>query len=63
MNALRIALCSLLALIATVPLMAQGTYTQIDYPGARETFIYGINNAGDIAGAYLESISNITAFS
>ena len=30
MNALRMTLCSLLLLIATAPLMAQGTYTQID---------------------------------
>ena len=33
MNALRTALGSLLLLIATTPLMAQGTYTQIDVPG------------------------------
>ena len=52
MNALRIALCSLLLLMATVTAMAQGTYTQIDVPGADFTQCYGINNAGDIVGAY-----------
>ncbi|MBZ5704081.1 MAG: hypothetical protein LAN63_01900 [Acidobacteriia bacterium] len=32
--------------------LAQGTYTQIDFPGAITTSCWGINNAGDIAGFY-----------
>ena len=55
MNALRNALCSLLLLIATVPLMAQGTYTQIDVPGAiYGTQVSAINTAGDIIGFYVD---------
>jgi probable HAF family extracellular repeat protein len=41
----------LLFLLATAPLaLAQGTYTQIDYPGASDTKCLGINNAGDVVG-------------
>ena len=61
MNALRIALC-LLLLIATVPLMAQGTYTQIDVPGAVYTFAYGINGAGDVVGEYADAALNVHGF-
>jgi probable HAF family extracellular repeat protein len=41
-------------LLATVPLaLAQGTYTQIDYPGALGgTYAFGIDNAGDLVGTY-----------
>jgi probable HAF family extracellular repeat protein len=43
-------------LLATVPLaLAQGTYTQIDYPGALYTFVVGIDTAGDITGYYTDS--------
>ena len=59
MNALRIALCSMLLLVTSSPLMAQGTYTQIDYPEASQTFCLGINSAGDIVGFY---ISNANGF-
>jgi len=49
--------CRLAAfLIACVPLaLAQGTYTQIDYPGAVGTSVIGINTAGDIVGQYADS--------
>jgi len=41
---------------AAAPLaLAQGTYTQIDYPGAASTFCYGIDTAGDISGYYVDS--------
>jgi uncharacterized membrane protein len=44
-------------LLATVPLaLAQGTYTQIDYPGAYGTYATAINNAGDVVGWY-ESVA------
>jgi len=45
-----------LLLIACVPLaLAQGTYTQIDYPGAVQTQIFGIDTAGDLSGQYVDS--------
>src|SRR5689334_15365375 len=62
MNALRIALYSLLLLIATAPLMAQGTYTQIDVPGAIQTQAYDIDTAGDIVGTYVDSSGSIHGF-
>jgi probable HAF family extracellular repeat protein len=34
--------------------MAQGTYTQIDYPGAIQTFVAGVNKFGDLSGWYLD---------
>jgi probable HAF family extracellular repeat protein len=40
-------------LVASAPLaLAQGTYTQLDYPGAYSTTALGINAAGDIVGYY-----------
>lgn len=51
-------LCFLAVSIVFVPLaLAQGTYTQIDYPGAVSTKCYGINTNGDIVGTY--SINNV----
>jgi uncharacterized membrane protein len=50
-------------LFATAPLaLAQGTYTQIDYPGAVQTEAYGIDTAGDIVGAYSDSNNNVHGF-
>jgi probable HAF family extracellular repeat protein len=48
-----LSLAILLVLAASAPLaLAQGTYTQIDVPGAVSTLATGINAAGDIVGAY-----------
>ena len=45
--------CSVLFVIASVSLaMAQGTYTQIDFPGSVDTLCEGINHAGDITGGF-----------
>jgi hypothetical protein len=55
MRILRFALSASLFLIGTVPLCAQGTYTQIDYPGAVATYGYGINSAGDVVGDYVDA--------
>ena len=45
--------CLLAFLVAFMPLvLAQGTYTQIDFPGATTTFCTGINLAGDVVGGY-----------
>ena len=55
MNFPRIALCSLLILVAAAPLMAQGTYTQIDVPGSLNTLAFGINTGGDVVGLYADS--------
>jgi uncharacterized membrane protein len=42
-----------LLLFASTPLaLAQGTYTQIDVPGASQTQCWGINTAGDVTGSY-----------
>ena len=54
MNALRTALYSLLLLILSAPLMAQGTYTQIDVPGSLATICSGIDSNGDIVGFYAD---------
>jgi hypothetical protein len=49
-----------LLLIASVPLaLAQGTYTQIDVPGATGTSGRGIDTAGDIVGSYLSGASDV----
>jgi probable HAF family extracellular repeat protein len=43
-------------LLATAPLaLAQGTYTQIDVPGAQSTVVQGVDSNGDLAGAYYDS--------
>jgi probable HAF family extracellular repeat protein len=52
-----------LLLLATVPLaLAQGTYTQIDYPGSTSTYCWGINDAGDISGGYDDTSSLVHGF-
>lgn len=44
---------AVLLLMASVPrVVAQGTYTQIDYPGATLTQVMGIDGAGDVIGNY-----------
>ena len=49
--------------LAISPLAAaQGTYTQIDYPGAITTSCYGINNAGDMTGFYIDSMGIYRGF-
>ena len=55
--------CLSLLLLATAPLtLAQGTYTQIDYPGATLTVAAGINSAGDVVGGYQDTSSNSHGF-
>ena len=50
-------------MIAFVPLAsAQGTYTQIDYPGAVETSCIAINSAGDTVGFFKDTDSNTHGF-
>jgi probable HAF family extracellular repeat protein len=50
-------------LIATSTfVLAQGTYTQIDVPGAFDTWAGSIDSAGDIDGYYLGSDSNYHGF-
>jgi probable HAF family extracellular repeat protein len=45
-----------LAILLTSALaFAQGTYTQIDYPGARATFAWGISSIGDVVGSYQDT--------
>lgn len=64
MNALRVALCSLLLLI-TLPALAvaqAGTYTQVDFPGQSATHCQGINAMGDVVGYYLDLDGNEHGF-
>jgi probable HAF family extracellular repeat protein len=50
-------------LFAFAPLaLAQGTYTQIDYPGAIYTEGAGIDAAGDIVGTYIDTSNNYHGF-
>jgi probable HAF family extracellular repeat protein len=50
-------------LLASVPLaLAQGTYTQIDVPGAVYTVGEGIDAAGDIVGWYEDANFNLDGF-
>jgi probable HAF family extracellular repeat protein len=52
-----------LLLLATAPLaLAQGTYTQIDYPGARETYAWGVGSQGDIVGSYVDTQYTVHGF-
>ena len=32
-----------------------GTYSEIDYPGATDTYVDDINNLGDIVGPYIDA--------
>jgi len=50
-------------LLASAPLaLAQGTYTQIDVPGAMGTQVFGIDSAGDLSGVYVDSSFNYHGF-
>jgi hypothetical protein len=45
-----------LLLLASAPLaLAQGTWTQIDYPGASSTGLFRINNTGQMVGFYYDA--------
>jgi hypothetical protein len=37
---------------------ATTSFQQVDFPGAISTFLYGINNAGDLVGAYVSDDGN-----
>lgn len=50
-NALRLVALLLISGLA----LAQGTYTQIDYPGATRTFVDSVNTAGDLVGYYTDA--------
>jgi probable HAF family extracellular repeat protein len=52
-----------LLLFASAPLaLGQGTYTQIDYPGAVYTVGASINSAGDVVGYYRDTSGNNGGF-
>lgn len=42
--------------------LAQGTYTQIDYPGGIDTVAVGINSVGDLSGFYYDSSGDSHGF-
>lgn len=53
----------LLSLGPFVPLaMAQGTYTQVDFPGALATYAFDIDSAGDVVGYYQDASQNSHGF-
>ncbi len=60
----RLFLCLTLLFLGAARLVAaQGTYTQIDVPGAVGTTLsYGINNSGDLVGAYEDTKGLIHGF-
>jgi uncharacterized membrane protein len=62
MSSSRIALCSLAVIlfVASPLALAQGTYTQIDYPGSDGSVTLGINSAGDIVGYYTVEGDTVT---
>ncbi len=50
-------------LIASTPLLiAQGTYTQLSFPGASETAPVGVTKSGDVSGFYTDSSGNFHGF-
>src|ERR1700674_3268820 len=49
-------------LLATAPALAQGSYTQIDVPGAVSTVGLGIDTAGDLVGFYGDASGNVDGF-
>jgi hypothetical protein len=53
---------AVLLLVTAPPALAQGTYTQIDYPGGTLTQCYGIDKAGDISGVYQDTGVNLHGF-
>src|SRR5579863_6758046 len=60
-NMRKASLLAVLLMAASVAL-AQGTYTQIDYPGSTFTYCWGVNRAGDISGGYTDTAGNYHGF-
>jgi len=58
----RFAVTALLLVACGQLVMAQGTYTQIDVPGALDTECVGVNNAGGIAGIFDNADGNWQGF-
>jgi len=50
------------ALLSAPAALAQGTYTQIDVPGAYSTSCSGINTAGDVIGNYVDTSGDYHGF-
>ena len=55
MKTRRVILALVVLMAVSVPLLAQGTYTQIDVPGASNTYCAGIDKAGGVTGSYADS--------
>jgi probable HAF family extracellular repeat protein len=62
MEAKKIALAAAFVIALSSLVLAQGTYTQIDVPGAIDTYGNGIDSAGDIVGSYIDSSFNYHGF-
>jgi uncharacterized membrane protein len=56
MSTVHIALCSIaLVLLFSASAFAQGTYAQLDVPGATATYGYGVNDNGDVSGSFQDA--------
>ncbi len=55
-NYVQLAILALGVAVSTQMFGQSYSYQSIDFPGAQETYVYGINTAGDIVGGYRSSI-------
>jgi len=55
-------ICLFLLLTSASVSLAQGTYTKIDFPGAQDTLVRGINSAGELVGCYDTGDLNLHGF-
>jgi len=53
---------STMVLLLTGVAVAQGTYTQIDFPNAGSTYCMGVDSSGDISGFYEDTSSSFQGF-
>ena len=57
------AVVCILVLLAATPVLAGGSYAAVDYPGAANgTMAFGINDAGEVVGAYLDRSNQAHGF-
>jgi probable HAF family extracellular repeat protein len=62
MTAVRKIILSLAVLLLSSLALAQGTYTEVDVPGALTTAGFGIDTAGDMIGLYVDASGNYHGF-
>ena len=42
--------------------LSNGTYTSVDFPTATGTWVYGLNDLGEIVGTWTDTAGNIHGF-